>query len=231
MRHRFFDRRAAAAIVLVAAAPAPLAWATAAGSHHGWVAYLAALGTVLMTVAAAFNLRRQPLEGRGAPAATGLVSAVSVPRDPPEAITFVWEEGVRVIKQQLDHGDAVDQKTGLLIALLAPTMALIATQGTVLGEFSGLLALQLLVAATYLLISFWVRGYDAPPRIEALVPLAKATPDQIRARLIANLVTAQNHNRATIDSKVLFLKAAFVSLGVFLVTVFAALPHLIEKGG
>jgi len=187
VRHRFFDRRAAAAIVLVAAAPAPLAWATAAGSHHGWVAYLAALGTVLMTVAAAFNLRR--------------------------------------------HGDAVDQKTGLLIALLAPTMALIATQGTVLGEFSGLLALQLLVAATYLLISFWVRGYDAPPRIEALVPLAKATPDQIRARLIANLVTAQNHNRATIDSKVLFLKAAFVSLGVFLVTVFAALPHLIEKGG
>lgn len=154
-----------------------------------------------------------------------------VKRNPPAGIGFVWDEGVRVIQHQLDSGDALDRKIAPLLALIAPTAAIIATQAGAVGDAAPLLIVELLTAAALLLLSFWTRSFDAPPRLEGLVPYARATQQQIQARFISNLVLAQQRNQRALTSKQRLLRGGLAALTVFLLTLFGALYQLATKGG
>jgi hypothetical protein len=198
----------------------------------GWIVYAAALLSDAALVGLVWGLFR----GRGSSSqvidATQPSTALPrVKRNPPVGIGFLWDEGVRVIQHQLDSGDALDRKIAPLLALIAPTAAIMATQASILGDTAPLLIIELLVAAVLLLWSFWTRSFDAPPRLEGLVPYARATQLQIQARFISNLVLAQQRNQRALTSKQRLLRGGLVALTVFLLTLFVALYRVAGKGG
>src|SRR5438132_9143242 len=106
-------------VLVVFVAPLPAAWGLVSTASEaapelrwpvdGWIVYLTAtatsFGLLWLVVAFARIATTAQASSPSKPTAVPVIVAT-----PPQGITFIWEQGVRVIGQQLDTADGLDRK-------------------------------------------------------------------------------------------------------------------------
>jgi hypothetical protein len=224
-------------VLVVFFAPLPATWglvsaATAASLDAtwpvgGWILYVTA---VLTCVALLWLVVAIGRVGRTPALSTGRPSPVLLPivPTPPLGIGFVWDQGVRVIGDQLNTADGLDRKIAPLVAATIATAAIIVGQKDTLVDFTAVLILELAVTAVYLVLALVVRTFQTVPRLAIIAPYAAASSAQLQFAFLGNLLQASAHNDDALSGKTILLNAAIASLFVFLGTGFVAIQRLVH---
>jgi hypothetical protein len=208
---------AASGLVRMASAP-DLRWPV-----DGWIVYLAVTATSLTLIWLVVAIVRFASPRSASPLTPAAPRFVA---SPPQGIAFVWEQGVRVIAAQLETADGLDRKITPLVAATVATVAIVVSQKETLGDFTGLLVLELAVAAVYLVLALVVRTFETVPRLAAIAPYAAASAAQLQYALLGNLVQANKRNDDALSGKTWLLNVAIAALFVFFATGFFAIQRL-----
>jgi hypothetical protein len=136
---------------------------------------------------------------------------------PPEGLSFVWNEGVRLIDGQLRAASELDTKIGRLLALvsagLAATLGVLVTGASIAANpLFGLGAIGLAVVMVFLVFAFHLQGFAYAPALSNLVEWANAPAPRIQEAFLANLEQAYLDNLDAYSIKGLFLQAAELAL-------------------
>jgi hypothetical protein len=214
-------------------APLPAAWGLVSVASaperrwrvDGWVVYVTAIATSLALLWLVVAIARASTETRASVAPSAPTAPVIV-ASPPRGIGFVWEQGVRVIGQQLDTADGLDRKIAPLVAATIATAAIVAAQKDVLRDFTGLLMLELGVTAIYLVLALVVRTFQTVPRLAIIAPYAAASAAQLQLAFLGNLLQVSARNDEALSGKTVLLNAAIATLFVFFTTGFFAIQRL-----
>lgn len=222
-------------VLIVVFAPIPAAWglvsaATASSLDatwpvDGWIVYVTAILTSLALIWLVVAFARLSTRPPVSLAPQAQIAPRIVPA-PPQGIGFIWEQGVRVISEQLNTADGLDRKIAPFVAATIATAAIVVGQKDTLANFTGLLVLELAVTAVYLVLALVVRTFETVPRLAAIAPYASASAAQLQFALLGNLLQASARNDEALSGKTVLFNAAIASLFVFLGTGFLAIQRL-----
>jgi hypothetical protein len=222
-----------ALVVLLAPLPAALGLMSAANASapgarwpvDGWIVYLTAPLTslTLLWLVVGFERLTAAPDARSTPRSP---RAPMIVTSPPQGVGFVWEQGVRVIGEQLNTADALDRKIAPLVAATIATAAIVVGQKDSLGDFTGVLVLELAVTAIYFVFALVVRTFQTVPRLAVIAPYASASALQLQFAFLGNLLQASAHNDEALSGKTVLFNAAIAAVFVFLGTGFFAIQRV-----
>ena len=134
----------------------------------------------------------------------------------PKGAPFAYEVGARSIDEQLRRTEALDAKTGLILAsdgvlagFVFSSDSLFKTAPRAVGM---LLALLILASISLALVAFWNRRYESAPRPELVVRLMMEGDEWLKWRFLSNVLNALETNRRKLDRKALLVTWALVAL-------------------
>jgi hypothetical protein len=129
---------------------------------------------------------------------------------------FAFEMSIRALDEQLRRIEALDSKSGILLAAVGVVIGLLLSAGSAVARFPQVVAISatisLILSLLLGLIAFANRRYEFAPKPEAVIRLMAAGSDWIQWRLLGNLTAALATNRRKLAWKARFLTSALVAL-------------------
>lgn len=144
------------------------------------------------------------------------VHATAAAQSVPLGASFAFEMALRSLDERLGRINALDTKSGVLIAADGVIVGLLAGERSIFARAPAWIGVGVLVtigASLILsLLAFTTRRYESAPRAEAVIRLMAAEPDWLRWRFLENMQEALINNRGKLRTKTRLLSASLTSL-------------------